>query len=143
MKDRIKEILDSQGLNATQFAQKVNINVSALSHILSGRNNPSYDALQKIIVHSQDFVSSFGSLDGRRLRTAPKGFPADFPGMDYLKFKDYTATHKLSALEMERSDFCEYIAGLFQHLYPLNRFLNFALDEYKENKPFYNHPINS
>ncbi len=51
MKDRIKEILDSQGLNATQFAQKVNINVSALSHILSGRNNPSYDALQKIIVN--------------------------------------------------------------------------------------------
>lgn len=95
------------------------------------------------IVHSQDFVSSFGSLDGRRLRTAPKGFPVDFPGMDYLKFKDYTATHKLSAREMERSDFCEYIAGLFQHLYPLNRFLNFALDEYKENKPFYNHPINS
>ncbi len=51
MKDRIKEILDSQGLNATQFAQKVSMNVSALSHILSGRNNPGYDALQKIIVN--------------------------------------------------------------------------------------------
>lgn len=51
MKDRIKEILDSQALNATQFAQKVNMNVSALSHILSGRNNPGYDALQKIIVN--------------------------------------------------------------------------------------------
>ncbi len=51
MKDRIKKILDSQGLNATQFAQKVSMNVSALSHILSGRNNPGYDALQKIIVN--------------------------------------------------------------------------------------------
>ncbi len=94
------------------------------------------------IVHSQDFVSSF-TLDGRRLQTAPKGFPADFPGMDYLKFKDYTATRELNTQETERSDFCEYIAGIFQRLYPFNRFLNYALDEYKENKPLYNQPINS
>lgn len=90
------------------------------------------------IVHSQSFVSGFGSLDGRRLLTAPKGFPIDFPGTDYLKFKDYTATHKLNSRETERADFCEYIAGIFQQLYPLNRFLNYALDEHNENKPLYN-----
>lgn len=62
MKDRIKEILDSKGLNATQFAQRVGMNVSALSHILSGRNNPGYDALQKII-------NSFPSLSIEWLMT--------------------------------------------------------------------------
>lgn len=86
------------------------------------------------IIHNQSFKDYFGSLEGRRLLMAPKGFPADFSGIDYLKYKDFTATHKLNSEETERSDFCEYIAGIFQHLYPLNRFLNYALDEHKENK---------
>ncbi|MDD4361693.1 MAG: DUF2461 domain-containing protein [Bacteroidales bacterium] len=90
------------------------------------------------IIHAQSFRENFGTMDGRRLLTAPKGFPIDFPGMDYLKYKDYTATHKLNSEETERSDFCEYIAGIFQQLYPLNRFLNYALDEHQENKQLYN-----
>lgn len=86
------------------------------------------------IIHNPSFKDYFGSMEGRRLLTAPKGFPADFSGIDYLKYKDFTATHKLNSEETERFDFCEYIAGIFQHLYPLNRFLNYALDEHKENK---------
>lgn len=49
MKDRIKKIMDYDGLNAAQFATKVKINPSALSHILNGKNFPSYEAVQKII----------------------------------------------------------------------------------------------
>ncbi len=89
------------------------------------------------IVHSHSFKTNFGSLDGRRLLTAPKGFSTDFPGIDYLKFKDYTATHKLNIPETERTDFCEYIADISRQLYPLNRFLNYALDEHKENTQLY------
>lgn len=85
------------------------------------------------IIHASDFTSYFGQLDGRRLKTSPKGFPADFIGMDYLKFKDYTATHTLNTNDLEHPDFPAYVAGILTKLYPLNRFLNYALDEHKEN----------
>lgn len=49
MKDRIRQIMEYEGLNAAQFSKKVQINGSALSHILNDRNLPSSSALMRII----------------------------------------------------------------------------------------------
>ena len=49
MKNRIKEIISDEGLNAAQFATEIGIAPSSLHHILSGRNNPSLDVIQKIL----------------------------------------------------------------------------------------------
>jgi transcriptional regulator with XRE-family HTH domain len=38
----------SNGLTAAQFAEKIGISASSLSHILSGRNNPSLEVVMKI-----------------------------------------------------------------------------------------------
>lgn len=48
MKERIAQIIQKEGMTAGQFAEKVGISSSALSHILSGRNNPSLDFVMKI-----------------------------------------------------------------------------------------------
>lgn len=48
MKDRISEIMVKEGLSATQFADKIGISASSLSHILNGRNNPSLDVVTRI-----------------------------------------------------------------------------------------------
>ena len=48
MKDRISEIMMKEGLSATQFADKIGISASSLSHILNGRNNPSLDVVTRI-----------------------------------------------------------------------------------------------
>lgn len=48
MKDRISEIMMKEGLSATQFAEKIGISASSLSHILNGRNNPSLDVVTRI-----------------------------------------------------------------------------------------------
>ena len=37
-----------EGLSATQFADKIGISASSLSHILNGRNNPSLDVVTRI-----------------------------------------------------------------------------------------------
>ncbi len=48
MIDRIKSIIDFYHLSSTQFADKIGFQRSALSHVLSGRNNPSLDFVLKV-----------------------------------------------------------------------------------------------
>jgi transcriptional regulator with XRE-family HTH domain len=48
MIDRIKKIMESRQINSAQFADEIGVQRSALSHVLSGRNNPSLDFMLKI-----------------------------------------------------------------------------------------------
>lgn len=49
MKDRIIQLLTNEGLSASKFADIIGVQRSSMSHILSGRNNPSLDFIQKIM----------------------------------------------------------------------------------------------
>jgi len=46
---RLEIILDYYSLTASSFADKINVQRSSLSHLLSGRNKPSLDFILKII----------------------------------------------------------------------------------------------
>ena len=48
MKERINQIIQHEMMTAAQFADKIGISASSLSHILSGRNNPSLEVVMKI-----------------------------------------------------------------------------------------------
>ncbi|MGL5272289.1 MAG: helix-turn-helix domain-containing protein [Phocaeicola sp.] len=48
MKERIASVITKEGITAAQFAEKIGISASSLSHILSGRNNPSLEVVMKI-----------------------------------------------------------------------------------------------
>ncbi|MGL4520292.1 MAG: helix-turn-helix domain-containing protein [Phocaeicola sp.] len=48
MKERIATVISKEGVTAAQFAEKIGISASSLSHILSGRNNPSLEVVTKI-----------------------------------------------------------------------------------------------
>lgn len=45
---RLKKILEYYELNASTFAEKIEVQRSSISHILSGRNKPSLDFILKI-----------------------------------------------------------------------------------------------
>jgi len=49
MHNRIKIWIESKGLKSSSFADKIGVNRATISHILSGRNKPSIDFLQKMI----------------------------------------------------------------------------------------------
>lgn len=49
MKDRILAVMEHEGLTPSKFAEAIGIQRSAMSHIISGRNNPSLDVLIKIL----------------------------------------------------------------------------------------------
>lgn len=49
MRDRILKIMEREGMTPSKFAETIGIQRSAMSHIISGRNNPSLDVLIKIL----------------------------------------------------------------------------------------------
>ena len=49
MKDRLENILQYYKLSSSKLAEMIDVQRSGISHILSGRNNPSYDFLVSIL----------------------------------------------------------------------------------------------
>ncbi len=49
MKLRLQTLLSSEKITSSKFADIIGVNRSSISHILSGRNNPSLDILQKVL----------------------------------------------------------------------------------------------
>lgn len=48
MKERIEEIMREAKVTSSQFAKIIGVKQASLSHILTGRNNPSLDVIMKI-----------------------------------------------------------------------------------------------
>ncbi len=75
MKDRIIQLLNSEGLSASKFADIIGVQRSSMSHIISGRNNPSLDFIQKIIrsfpnVSGDWLISGSGEMDKQQSSTS-------------------------------------------------------------------------
>jgi transcriptional regulator with XRE-family HTH domain len=49
MEDRLLKLLDVEQLSSSKFADVISVQRSSVSHILSGRNKPSFDFLQKTL----------------------------------------------------------------------------------------------
>ena len=61
--DRVKKIISVNGLTSSSFADKIGVPRSSISHVLSGRNNPSLDLIIKIL-QSFDGISANYLLSG-------------------------------------------------------------------------------
>ena len=48
--DRIKMVMKANQLNAATFADRIGVQRSNLSHILTGRNKPSLDFIEKMLI---------------------------------------------------------------------------------------------
>ncbi len=49
MKERLQTLLSSEKIASSKFADILGVNRSSISHLLSGRNNPSLDFLQRVL----------------------------------------------------------------------------------------------
>ncbi|GAF02390.1 helix-turn-helix domain-containing protein [Saccharicrinis fermentans] len=50
MKQRLQTLLATEKIVSSRFADIVGVNRSSISHLLNGRNNPSLEFLQKVLV---------------------------------------------------------------------------------------------
>ena len=50
IKDRLRMIMDAHKLNAGSFADRIGVQRSNVSHVLSGRNKPGFDFIEKLLL---------------------------------------------------------------------------------------------
>ena len=62
--NRLKKILENHQLTASLFADKIGVQRSSISHILSGRNKPSLDFILKVTKAFSD-VDIYWLLNGK------------------------------------------------------------------------------
>ncbi len=54
MKERLMLFISRENISATTLADEIGVQRSSISHILSGRNNPSYDFIHKLITRYEN-----------------------------------------------------------------------------------------
>ena len=83
---RLEIILDYYNLNASSFADKIGVQRSSLSHLLSGRNKPSLDFILKILDVFPD-IDLYWILNGKG--TFPK-YECEIPKNQLRLFRNKT-----------------------------------------------------
>jgi len=82
MKDRIQAFLQNENKSYAQFAEEIGVQPSGISHILSGRNNPSLDFVIKML-HRYPALAAEWLLFGRgpmyRIVSQPTLFDVEMP----------------------------------------------------------------
>lgn len=78
MRERIKQIIENEGMSQSQFADFIEVNRPTLSHILAGRNNPSMDVVMKIHqkfpqINILWLLDGIGSYEGDAVADYPAG----------------------------------------------------------------------
>jgi transcriptional regulator with XRE-family HTH domain len=76
MQTQIQEILIKEGLSSSQFADRIGIQRSSVSHVLSGRNKPGFDFIQKILIAFPEINGDWlitGSGDMYKQKRASEG----------------------------------------------------------------------
>lgn len=91
-----------------------------------------YEAFEKIVL-AKEVKKMFGQLsEDDKLKTAPKGYPKDHPGLEYLKNKSFILYHKIDTKEASKPGFDATVAAGFKAALPMCNFLGQAL-EYTED----------
>ncbi|GAA4808214.1 helix-turn-helix transcriptional regulator [Litoribaculum gwangyangense] len=67
---RLQKVIDYYGESASSFAEKIGVQRSSISHILSGRNKPSLDFILKVL-------STFPEVDLYWLFNGKGEFPSE------------------------------------------------------------------
>ncbi len=112
------------------------------SMLAGGTYMPPADVLKKIrqeidynpdpllnFMKGKPFQKYFGEFEGEKLKTAPKGYPADHPNIELLNLKSLIVTHSLTDDQVISDHLVSYTSEVFSAMKPLNDFLKVAINE--------------
>ncbi|MFH6603750.1 helix-turn-helix domain-containing protein [Maribacter algicola] len=90
---RLEEIFHYHGISASVFADRINVQRSSISHLLSGRNKPSLEFVLKV-------VKAFPEVDLYWLLQGKGTFP-----MDHKKLEDSAPTDPMTQNQLNEKSF--------------------------------------
>ena len=73
MQDQIQEILKREKLTSAQFADRIGVQRSSVSHVISGRNKPGFDFIRKILesfteINADWLITGSGEMYGKPIK---------------------------------------------------------------------------
>lgn len=71
MRSRLKNWMELEGLKSSHLAGNIGVNRATISHVLSGRNKPSIDFLQKLLsaypnLNSNWLITGIGYMNTKK-----------------------------------------------------------------------------
>lgn len=112
------------------------------SMLAGGTYMPPADVLKKIrqeidynpkplldFMKGEPFRKYFGEFVGDRLKTSPKGYPADHPNIELLNLKSMIVSHSLTDDQVISEHFVSYVTNVFSTIKPLNDYLKLSINE--------------
>lgn len=92
------------------------------------RDEIAYDAtpLRKIL-KSKIFTANFGALQGEQVKTTPKGYSADDPAIDLLRFKQFIVIRKFSDKMVLSAGFLKEADQTFKAMRPFFDYMSEVL----------------
>ena len=132
MKDQLLQILNKENISYAKFADIIDVQRSSISHILSGRNKPSFDFIQKIVIH-------FPKINAEWLITG-KGemYKSNIKANDLFSEKEHLNTNKEDEKAIQHSDKStdKAIKGEVTNVNNIRRIVIFYTDNsFEEFKP--------
>lgn len=97
--ERLLQIFEYYSLSSTQFADKIGVQRSTLSHLLSNRNKPSLDFLLKIIEHFPE-LNLYWLADGSKQMFYQK----NKTDQNFKSFSDFNEDINQKANDFETDD---------------------------------------
>ena len=97
MKDRLQLLLQDNNMSASKLAELIDVQPSGISHILSGRNNPSMEFIVKCLnafpnINPEWFIMGTGPM----YKSAQNDFSAT--GSDPISNHDHETAHDLNTI---------------------------------------------
>lgn len=92
------------------------------------REDIAYDPspLRKIL-KSKSFINTFGTLHGEQIKTTPKGFDANDPAIDLLRYKQFLVIKHFSDQEVLSKDFHKEAVKTFLNMRPFFDYMSEVL----------------
>lgn len=83
------------------------------------------------IVEDAAFKACFPVVGENLLKTAPKGFPKDWPYVAYLRPRDFMASMPVADDLMMAPDVAERLMPAIKQAWRFNRFMNFTIEDFQ------------
>ena len=79
MREKLQKLMASEQLTASRFAELLGIQTSGVTHLLGGRNKPSFDLVQKILRRFPHINPDWLLLDSEQMYRADAELTNDQP----------------------------------------------------------------
>lgn len=101
--------------------------------LLKALRQAVYDNIEEFqgIVEDPSFKQYFPSVGENFLKTAPKGFPKDYPHLKYLQCKEYTVYCSQPDSFFLAPDLFDRTDEIFKQLKRFSDFVNFTIDDFE------------